>query len=727
MKKLISMLMACALLASAGTCAVPELSVGYGADAASGYNYGEALQKSLFFYQVQQSGPIADWNQVSWRDDCMMNDRVTGGWFDAGDHIKFSLTDAYSAVMLAWGMIEYPEGVKKAGLDELYKQNLQFVFDYLVNCVLDGEVIYQIGELGFDHKWWGSAEVYLEKLELMTGESERPYYTTTDSNVTGEMAAALASGYILFKDDNPTLAKTYLDNAKECFTIGDKARTHKNTPASDGMYGSSHFYDELFWAANWLYKATGDQKYLDLCESDYIPQLGTEDQSTEMKYTWGHCWDDVQQGGTLLYAMNTGDKEWAEQFKKHLEYWTTGYGGKKITYSPGGLAWLTNWGSLRHATTTSFLAYVASDKLFKDDSTAYSKYIKFADSQVNYALGDNPSKMSYVVGMGDKYPNAWHHRTSSGIWDDQWTKLGEAGGKEYAHILYGALCGGPDSSDGFKDVVSSYENTEVAIDYNAGYTAALCAMLQNYGGTADPDFPPEEEPKWEEFYMEACINQESGSYTEIKAQATNHSAWPARTIHDLSYNYYFDLTEAFEAGLSVDDVSVKIGYDEFSNCTISKPVQYEDNIYYVKISYDDGTKIMPTGQSEHQGEIQFRVSLPDNTPVWDSSNDYSRDGLVKQDLTVTNKITMYDGDTLIWGTEPDGTTPKQGGTDEIDVPGDLTGDGKVNVKDLIMIKKYILGVEGITEKAFKNADMNNDGKISVVDVLLICRVVAKTG
>lgn len=722
MRKVIGVLTACVIVASTGLGIVPKDSAVSNVEAvAADYNYGEALQKSMYFYQVQQSGPIAEWNQVSWRADCMMDDYITGGWFDAGDHIKFALTNAYSAAMLAWGMIEYPEGVEKAGLTELYRNNLKFALDFVADCVLDGEVVYQIGDIGFDHKWWGSAEVYMQKLEIMEGTTERPYFITKDSNVTGEMAAALAAGYLVFKDCDPQLAEYYLDHAKECFTIADTVRTHKNTEASNAMYPSSHFYDELFWAANWLYKATGEQRYLDLCESDYIPNLGLEDQSTELKYTWGHCWDDVQQGGTLLYAMNTGDETWINQFKKHLEYWTTGYGGKKVSYTPGGLAWLTNWGSIRHATTTAFLAYVASDHFFVDDSVYYKKYVDFADSQMNYAFGDNPLEMSYIIGMGDNYPLAWHHRTSSGVWDDQWTKLGVD--KQHAHILYGAVCGGPNSSDGFIDDVASYENTEVADDYNAGYTAALCAMISKYGGSSDPNFPPVEKPKWDEFYIEACINQESGSYTEMKVLATNHSAWPARSIKNLSYNYYMDFTEIFEAGLTLDDVSVRIGYDEFSNGIISDPVHYDDNIYYVKISYEDGTKIIPTGQSEHQGEIQFRVSIPDNNPVWDSSNDYSIEGLVRQDVAVTKKITMYDGNKLIWGIEPDGTTPED--YEESELKGDINCDGKVDIKDMVMFKKYILGVESISQSGYNNADMNDDGKINSIDLVRFYRIISK--
>ena len=64
---------------------------------------------------------------------------------------------------------------------------------------------------------------------------------------------------------------------------------------------------------------------------------------------------------------------------------------------------------------------------------------------------------------------------------------------------------------------------------------------------------------------------------------------------------------------------------------------------------------MPTGQSEHRAEIQFRVGLPDGSPdgSWDSSNDYSCKGLEKGNTMVeTEYITMYDGDKLIWGKEP---------------------------------------------------------------------------
>lgn len=699
------------------------------AETNSDYNYGEALQKSMFFYQVQQAGELPDWNEVSWRADSMEKDFVPGGWFDAGDHLKFALTNAYSAALLGWGLLQYGDGVEAIGETETYKNNLAWALDYLVGCDLGDEIVYMIGEGGFDHQWWGSAEVYMDKFELMTGETERPYYTCRNSSIEGQMAAALTIGYLCFKDSNAEKADIYLTHAKSLFERADEYRAIGGDEKEKSYYNISSFYDDLFFAANWLYIATGEQSYLDLCKTDYIPNLGKEEQSSELKYTWGYCWDDVQQAGTLLYAINTGDSTWKDQFKKHLEFWTTGYGGKQISYTPDGLPWLFQWGSLRHATTTAFLAYVAVDELFADDTALVKKYTDFADNTMNYCFGDNDKNMSYVVGMGDNYPKAWHHRTSSGAWNDKWSNIGQTEGedaKPHAHILYGALVGGPDQTGNYSDKIGDYQYTEVAVDYNAGYTAALCAMVEKYGGTADSSFPPTETPKWDEFFVNASINQSSNSYTEIKAYAMNHSAWPARQIKNLSYNYYFDITELVEAGYSISDVSVRVGYDQHSSdkgsISISDPIHYDGNIYYVKLSFADGSVVMPTGQSEHRSECQFRISIPDNLQgvSWDASNDYSFQGLQQggEDAMVsTPYITMYDGDRLIWGIEPNGKTP-----DDISkLKGDINLDGSFNVADIVMMNLYLLNDAKVTEQGGINADMNDDGKLNIFDSIIMRR------
>ena len=662
--------------------------------AASDYNYAEALQKSMFFYEVQQAGKLPEWNQVPWRADSMVDedgketDYVPGGWFDAGDHFKFTLTNAYSASIMAWGYIQYKDAVDKLGLGETYRNNIQWGMDYVMACDKGGgSMVGTIGDFtggSTDHNIWCSAEVYLRKHHLNGGDWERPYDVIKNASVAALSAACLAEGYIIFKDTQPDKAAQYLEHAKDLFEGADKIRASKDIGGMSGMYDTSSWLDDCMYAANWLYMATGDKSYLDKIEKDYIPDFPLENQSTDRKYTWGLCWDDTSQAAAMLYAMNTGNKEWIDHVSHHLDYWIDGYGGKKVDYTPDGLAWLFNWGSARHATTTAWLAKLASDTLFKDDSSLQTKYNDWAKSQMDYVFGDNGLKMSYVLGMGDKQPSAFHHRTASGIHDDHWNDLGqESGGDEgwqteYAHTLYGALVGGPDKSGSYKNSVAQYEYSEVAIDYNAGYTACLCAMVDDYGGTIDASFPPAETPKWAEWEVAAVINGTPGTnYTEIKAWAMNHTAWPARVAKDGEYRYYCDVSDVLAAGLSIDDIKVEGKSQQYKEgeqgyADVTGPYKYEGdptgNTYYARIKFEDGRAIQPTGQSEHRDEVQFRISIPDaidgqSTPAgaWDTSNDWSYLGgldkatdLKKSD-SINEHIPMYVNGELAWGEEPDGT------------------------------------------------------------------------
>ena len=160
LKKLTGGFLSAVLLATSTVSAMPAGVMLTTANAADGkFNYVDALDKSLFFYEAQQAGPLPDWNRVEWKADSAMSDPVLGGWYDAGDHVKFNLPMSYSASMLAWGLYQYPDGLEKAGLKETYVNNLTFVLDYLAECDKGSEVIYQVGIGKDDHTWWGPVEL----------------------------------------------------------------------------------------------------------------------------------------------------------------------------------------------------------------------------------------------------------------------------------------------------------------------------------------------------------------------------------------------------------------------------------------------------------------------------------------------------------------------------------------------------------------------------------------
>ncbi|WP_127937245.1 glycoside hydrolase family 9 protein [Nonomuraea polychroma] len=658
------------------------------ASAAPAFAYGEALQKSLWFYEAQQSGALPDWNRVSWRGDSGMNDGkdvgvdLTGGWYDAGDHVKFGFPMAFSATMLAWGAVEYRDAYASSGQLTHLLNNLKFVNDYFIKAHPSPNVLYgQVGNGGTDHAWWGPAEAM---------QMNRPAYkidaSCGGSDLAGETAAAMAASSIVFRPTNPTYADTLVTHAKQLYSFADTVRKKYSDCITDaqGYYNSwSGFNDELVWGAIWLHRATNDASYLAKAESGYA-NLGTEPQSTTKSYKWTIAWDDKSYGAYVLLHKLTGKQQYLDDANRWLDWWTVGVNGSQVKYSPGGQAVLDRWGSLRYAANTSFAALVHSDSI--TDATRKARYHDFAVRQINYALGDNPRNSSYVIGFGNNPPKNPHHRTAHGSWTDQITNP-----EQTRHTLYGALVGGPpDPNDAYTDKRDDYVMNEVATDYNAGFTSALARLYKEYGGAPAANFPVQETPDGPEIFVEAGVNASGSNFTEIKAIVRNQSAWPARVLSDGSFRYYFTL----DGSTTASQISVSSAYTQCKAPTLHSA---GGSTYYVDIDCS-GQVIAPAGQSQHRREVQFRIS---SAGTWDPANDWSYRNIPTTPGATparTQNITLYSGATKIWGEPP-------GPEEEDDTPPSKPG------------KPAVSGITGSTAKLSWTASTDNVG-VTGYDVYL---------
>lgn len=110
-----------------------------------------------------------------------------------------------------------------------------------------------------------------------------------------------------------------------------------------------------------------------------------------------------------------------------------------------------------------------------------------AKKQVDYILGDNPAKMSYMVGFGKKYPQHVHHRGSSvPSVHEHPGRISCNDGFQYFHsgspnpnVLVGAIVGGPDNKDNFADDRNNYQQSEPATYINAPFVGALAFFSAN--------------------------------------------------------------------------------------------------------------------------------------------------------------------------------------------------------------------------------------------------------
>lgn len=445
------------------------------------FNYAEALQKSLYFYEAQRSGKLPDDNRVGWRGDSATDDGyevgvdLSGGYYDAGDHMKFGLPLCSALTMLSWGGIQYGDGYRKAGQWNTLLDTVRWGTDWLLKAHTKPDEFWgQVGEGTTDHNYWGPAETMYMSRPAFKIDAENP-----GSDLAGEAAAALAAASLLFRAEDPVYADELLEHARQLYHFADAHRGKYSSaiPDAKNFYLSSGYEDELVWAAVWLYNATSEPGYLITAETRYAEWLAGKPMDRTQ------TWDDKHYGAAILLASMTKRDIYKRDAEAFLDFWTGIARENRITMTPGGLSWLDHWGSLRYAANTAFLAFVYSDTVSDYDNA----YHAFAKRQINYILGENPPRRSYMVGFGTNPPVNPHHRGAHGSTD---------GSMDYPvsnmHILYGAMVGGPSQPNdfAFADDRSDLLTNEVALDYNAGLSGALARMVMLYGGKPLRNFPP---------------------------------------------------------------------------------------------------------------------------------------------------------------------------------------------------------------------------------------------
>ncbi|MDE7225983.1 MAG: glycoside hydrolase family 9 protein, partial [Ruminococcus sp.] len=284
-----------------------------------------------------------------------------------------------------------------------------------------------------DHSYWGAPE--------RQNGSRRMYWTSDSaSDIAAEYAAALAVNYINFGNPED------LDYAESLYRFSVKY----NSVAGEGTYGfynNSGCRDEQAWAAGWLYKATGNDYYLNECASKQNPYVG-----------WVHGWENVDLGSACIYAEITGD--W-NNVNNYIRNKATG----------NGYFFLDKWGSARLNCSMQFTALVA-------DKYGAGNYADWCKGQMSYLLGDNQMDICFVTGFAPNSAKNTHHRAASG-YDGYWEQ------SEYDPVngktLIGALAGGPEDPNGtYSDVMNNYVSNEVAIDYNAGLVGAAAGLYSVY-------------------------------------------------------------------------------------------------------------------------------------------------------------------------------------------------------------------------------------------------------
>ncbi|MFI5954098.1 glycoside hydrolase family 9 protein [Cryptosporangium sp. NPDC051539] len=434
---------------------------------------------------------------------------VTGGWFDAGDYLKFTHTTAYAVTLMLLaqrgGDASIGNGKAIDGLadeaahgvgwlDKMWDETTQTL--YLQVGLGSGGVDNLVG----DHDTWRLPEAD----DSATGDSkrflrDRPVFRANtpggaiSPNVAGRVAAAFALAAQVEAGDQPTRARAHLNAAA---TILDLANTDDYgtlmTTYPRGYYAESSWSDDMALGATelaragWVLGDTRSTAWMSQAAHWAKLAVGTGNRQPLNLYDVGPLADGELSGlldETGASGLEVDKAALVADLKARLDAGVT-----VADSSPIGAA-----SPLTQADFTSKTFGWSAVAAIYHRAAGDDSYDAFGTAQRNVALGTNGWGLSLVVGVGSTYPKCIHHQIAN--------LSGSLNGK--GKIATGAVVNGPNAAQAFTSLTPStsatkctgvdvsrydrtdarfvdqpqaYSSVEPAIDFTA--TALLAVTLQ---------------------------------------------------------------------------------------------------------------------------------------------------------------------------------------------------------------------------------------------------------
>jgi endoglucanase len=433
---------------------------------------------------------------------------ASGGWWDAGDYLKFVQTESYTDGVLLSGVRDFPTQMGAGGGAD-FTAEARFGADFLLRMWDDSTrtLYYQVGIGSGNAKTVGDHDIWrLPQADDTFGGSDpvyryirnRPVFragapgSLISPNLAGRDAAALAECYQVFRVSDPAFAARCLTAAEHIFALANTAPSgNLLTVIPFSFYPESEWRDDLEWGATELYLATDSATYLQQAAhwaNAYI--TGPEDAADTLNLYDASGLAHYDLYRAITQAGNPGGLEVTQaallaDLKKQLD----GAVAQGAT-DPFGFGF--PWAAFDTTSHGFGLAVMASEY---DQLTGTTTYAANGTRWIGNVLGANAWGVSLAVGDGTTYPHCMQHQVAN--------LAGSLDGS--APILAGAVVEGPNkvvskglvsgmrpcpangvdvfaafnSTATFSDNVQSWSTDEPAIDLSA--TSPLAFARQAAG------------------------------------------------------------------------------------------------------------------------------------------------------------------------------------------------------------------------------------------------------